>query len=65
MTDKQEEKLDTVLDMGYSVEEYPEIWKIIDGYTSGTGKKKRTVAYMQNEFGISYSAAKKLYEVFQ
>lgn len=65
MTDKQEQKLDTVLDMGYSVDEYPEIWRIIDSYTSGTGKKKRTIAYMQNKYNISYSSAKKLYEVFK
>jgi hypothetical protein len=65
MTDKQEAKLDEVLDMGYSVDEYPEIWRIIDSYTSGTGKKKRTIAYMQNKYNISYSSAKKLYEVFK
>ena len=65
MTDKQEEKLDEVLGMGYSVDEYPEIWRIIDGYTSGTGKKARTIAHLQSEYGINYASAKKLYEVFK
>lgn len=65
MTDKQEEKFDTVVSMGYSPEEYAQIYRIIDGYTSGTGKKARTIAYLQDEYGISYGTAKALYEVFK
>jgi hypothetical protein len=65
MTDKQEEKLDDVMDMGFAVEDYPEIYRIIDAYTSGTGKKARTIKYLQKEYGIEYAAAKKLYEVFK
>ena len=65
MSDTQEAKLDEVLGMGYSPEQYTQIWRIVDGYTSGTGKKKRTIAYMQNQFGISYNTAKTLYEVFK
>lgn len=65
MSDTQEAKLDEVLGMGYSPEQYTQIWRIVDSYTSGTGKKKRTIAYMQNQFGISYNTAKTLYEVFK
>lgn len=65
MTDAQEEKLDAVLDMGYSPKQYTQIYRIVDGYTSGTGKKDRTIKHMQSEFNISYAAAKKLYEVFK
>ena len=65
MTDKQEEKLDEVLDMGFGVDDYPELYRIADAYTSGTGKKARTIKYLQKEYGIEYAAAKKLYEVFK
>ena len=65
MTDSQEEKLDTVLGMGYSAEDYTQIYRIVDAYTSGTGKKARTIEYLQTEYGISYATAKKLYEVFK
>lgn len=65
MTDKQEEKLDEVLGMGFDVDDYPELYRIADAYTSGTGKKARTIKYLQKEYGIEYAAAKKLYEVFK
>ena len=51
--------------MGFSVEDYPEIYRIIDAYTSGTGKKARTIEHLQDEYNISYSTAKTLYEVFK
>jgi hypothetical protein len=65
MTDQQEAKLDEVKDLGFDAEDYPEIYRIVDAYTSGTGKKARTIKHMQDVYGIDYAAAKKLYEVFK
>lgn len=65
MTDQQEAKLDEVKDLGFDAEDYPEIYRVIDAYTSGTGKKARTIKHMQELYGIDHATAKKLYEVFK
>lgn len=59
----QNENLDEMRDLGYSTKDYVKAWQIYDS-ESGQGKKQRTIARYQKEFGISYVAAKEMYEIY-
>lgn len=58
-----EAKYDKALDAGYTAEQF------VGGYrqyvdTTSEGKKQSVIRYCQREMGMSYAAAKKLYEIY-
>lgn len=63
-SDSQDENLDQLVAMGYTAADYAKLYRDHEDYTSGTGKKKRTVAKWMNDYGISEAAAEELYKVF-
>lgn len=63
MNSEQESKYDKAKRMGISAEDYVEAYSTAHN-ASGEGKKKRVIAEYQREYGMSYEAAKALYEVF-
>ena len=63
MDDKQEAKYDKASNMGISMVDYVEAYSTAHN-ASGEGKKKRVIAEYQREYGMSYDAAKALYEIF-
>ena len=52
-----------MLQDGYTVDDYVKALGLYQS-ESGTGKKRRTIAKYQEEFGISYSEARALYSIF-
>ena len=64
VTDTQDENIDLLLQMGYGISDYVELYDDYKNYTKGYGKKNRTINKWMKDYGISYGAAKKLYEVF-
>jgi len=63
MDDKQEAKYDAVLKKGLTAQDYVDAYNAIQE-ESGEGKKKRVIAEFQKEYGMSYTDAKALYEIF-
>ena len=59
----QDENLREMLGMGFSAEDYVRAWRMYDG-ASGKGKKQRTIDQYQKAFGVDYSTAKMIYEVY-
>lgn len=64
VSDTQDENIDDLKSMGYGINDYVGLYTDYKNYTSGKGKKSRTIAKWMKDFGIDYAAAKKLYEVF-
>lgn len=50
--------------IGFSVKDYAKLYSDHEDYTSGKGKKDRTIQKWMKDYGISYNDAKALYEVF-
>ena len=59
----QDKNLREMLGMGFSAEDYVRAWRMYDG-ESGKGKKQRTIDQYQKSFGVDYSTAKMIYEVY-
>lgn len=64
VSDAQDENIDLLMKMGYGIDNYVGLYSDYKNYTSGKGKKNRTINKWMKDYGISYAAAKKLYEVF-
>lgn len=64
VSDAQDENIDLLMKMGYGIDNYVDLYSDYKNYTSGKGKKNRTINKWMKDYGISYAAAKKLYEVF-
>ena len=65
LSDAQDKNLDDLQDMGYDVETFVQLYRDYEDFTSGTGKKNRTIQKWMKDYGLSNSAAKAIYEVFQ
>jgi hypothetical protein len=65
VSETQSENIDQLKTMGYDIADYVKLYRDVEEYTSGTGKKKRTAAKWAKEYNISMDAAYKLYEVFK
>lgn len=59
----QDKNLREMLGMGFSAEDYVRAWRMYDG-ESGKGKKQRTIDQYQKAFGVDYSTAKMIYDVY-
>lgn len=64
VSDSQGENIDQVKALGYDVDMYVKLYRDHEDYTSGTGKKKRTMQHWMEKYGIDAQTAKALYEVF-
>ena len=63
LSDTQDENLDEMLNLGYTTRDYVKAWQLYDS-ESGKGKKARTIALLQEEFGISYATADAIYKIY-
>lgn len=64
LNDSQDENLDQMLKMGFSAEDYVVAWRLYQDYTSGKGKKQRTIEKYMEEFGVSKATARAIYEIY-
>lgn len=64
VSDSQDKNIDLLKSLGYGITDYVDLYGDYKNYTSGKGKKNRTINKWMKDYGISYAAAKKLYEVF-
>ncbi|MBR4291638.1 MAG: hypothetical protein IKT52_13520 [Oscillospiraceae bacterium] len=64
VSDSQRENIDELKALGYGIADYVKLYRDHEDYISGNGKKKRTCEKWQQDYGITYDAAEKLYEVF-
>lgn len=64
VTDTQDKNIDDLKAMGYGVEDFVKLYRDYEDFTHGTGKKDRTCTKWAEDYGITYSAAEALYDVF-
>lgn len=65
MSDAQDQNIDDLAAMGYDTGDFAYLYRSYCDYTSGYGKKNRTIQKWMKDYSISYSDAKALYEIFQ
>ena len=72
VSDKQDKAIDTVkrISHEYGISSnyarlYADLYDIAENYTSGDGKKKRTIREIARLYNISYQVAKELYEAIK
>ena len=65
VSDAQKENIDELKELGYGMEDYAKLYRLVEDFTKGTGKKDRTSAEIARQYNISISAARQLYEVFK
>jgi hypothetical protein len=63
MPDSTEAKYDKAISKGFTAEQFVEGYRQYSD-TTGEGKKQAVIRYCQREMGMSYAAAKKLYEIY-
>lgn len=63
LSDSQDENLDQMLEMGFDSGDYVTAWQIYSE-ESGKGKKARTIASYQEEFGVDKATAAAIYEIY-
>lgn len=62
-TDAQDEKLDAMLDLGYSAKDYVTAWQMYTN-ASGEGKKRRTIQAYMDRFGVDWNTAAAIYDIY-
>ena len=64
LTDAQAENIEEAAKLGIDAEEYAILYRLYEDYTSGKGKKDRTVAAIAEKLDIDGKTAEALYEIF-
>ena len=64
VSDAQDENIDEVKKLGYTAADYAKLYRDYEDYTSGKGKKDRTIEKWMKDYKIDYAAAEALYKVF-